>query len=277
MTGLVLEGGGLRAQYSAGVLDCFLKENIEFPYVIGVSAGISIASSYVSKQFERNKKIINTYIKDSRYLSFKNLIFTGSFFGMDFIYNKIPNELIKFDFDTFNNSKTKFVTVTTDCLTGKPVYFNKESSDLLTVLKASSSMPFVSKITKYNGYELLDGAITDSIPIKKSIYDGNTKNIIILTRNAGYRKKKNNSSFLENIYYKKYPELIKAIVNRYKHYNDTSDYIDQLEKEENAIVIRPSQNLKINRMTKDLNKLNELYELGFEDAKNYINKIKTVL
>jgi predicted patatin/cPLA2 family phospholipase len=272
--GLVLEGGGLRGQFTAGVLDLFLTENIEFPYIIGSSAGVSIGSSYVSKQHSRNKHIVLTYIKDHRYLSFRNLIFKGGIFGIDFIFNKIPNELVPFDFKTFDESPVQFITTVTDCNTGKPVYFPKNTKNLLQMLAASSSIPLLSKIVKYNGLELLDGAVADSVPVKKSIEDGYEKNVIILTRNKGYRKKANSYPGIIKLVYKKYPEFIKAMLERYKNYNKTMDFIDDLEKEGKAIVIRPSQTLKIDKLEKDVKKLEDLYNLGVEDAKKFVSKIK---
>ncbi len=149
--GLVLEGGALRGQYTAGVLDAFLESGVEFPYIIGVSAGASIACSYVSRQHGRNKTIVDSYRHDPRYLSLRNLVTTGSLFGMDFIYDAIPNLLIPFDFATFEASPSRFITVCTDCDSGQAVYFEKEGEDHLTVLRASASMRFSAPRSRIGG------------------------------------------------------------------------------------------------------------------------------
>nr|MDA8227721.1 patatin family protein [Desulfitobacterium hafniense] len=219
--GLVLEGGGMRGVYTAGVLDCLLKYNLHIPYVIGVSAGACNGASYISRQTQRSKRININYIRDSRYLSYRNLIKERSIFGMDFLFNKIPYKLEPFDFITFFNSDQRFVMGATDCLTGKPIYFEKNdftTNDreraVLTAMQASSSLPFLSRTVDFEGFKLLDGGISDPIPIKKSIQDGNNKNIVILTRNESYRKKPFKQEWLAKRFYPKYIGLIEAMVNR---------------------------------------------------------------
>jgi predicted patatin/cPLA2 family phospholipase len=272
--GLVLEGGGMRGIYTAGVLDLFMDKNIYFPYVIGVSAGACNAASYISKQKGRSKKVNIDFINDHRYLSYRNLLKEKSLFGMKFMFDEIPNKLIPFDYNTYNNSKTTFVIVATDCNSGKPVYFYKEEGhDILSQLKASCSLPLVSPIVNFNGMKLLDGGISDSMPIKKSIEDGNQRNVIILTRNKGYRKKPTRGSFILKRMYKDYDYLVESINNRFKTYNETLDYIEELEEKNQVFVIRPSQQLEVGRLEKNKNKLENLFNQGYLDSEKCSKKL----
>lgn len=263
--GLVLEGGALRGQYTAGVLDAFLEAKVEFPYVVGVSAGASIACSYVSRQHGRNKVIVDTYRNDRRYLSLTNLLTTGSLFGMDFLYDQIPRRLVPFDFPTFEASPTRFVTVCTDCESGRPVYYDKEGEDHLTVLRASASMPFLSPMVEYKGRLLLDGALADSLPWNRAVSEGFRKNVVVLTRPAGYRKKAP-APWVARTVYRRFPRLVEAINGRWRQYNASLDAIEAAEDEGRALVIRPSVDLAIGRTEKSLDKLNQLYELGRQDG-----------
>jgi len=272
--GLVLEGGGMRGLYTAGVLDVFMNNNIYFPYVIGVSAGACNAASYISRQIGRNKRVILDYIGDPRYMSYRNFFKEGNLFGTDFVFNEIPNKLIPFDYHTYNNSKETFVIVATDCNRGTPVYFYKKNGhDVLNQLKASSSLPFLSPIVDINGMKLLDGGIVDSIPIKKSIEDGNKKNVIILTRDKNYRKKPFKGNFVSKKVYKNYENIVQAINNRYKIYNETLDYIEELELSGKAFVIRPKESLQIGRLEKNKVKLEKLFNQGYYDSENCFNKL----
>ena len=272
--GLVLEGGGMRGVYTAGILDFFMEKNLYFPYVIGVSMGACNAASYISRQIGRNKAVTINYVNDPRYIGYRNFLKCKSIFGIDFIYNEIPYKLEPFDFDTFSNSKEKLIIVATDCHTGKPIYFNKdEHKDILTIIRASSSLPFISPIVKYKDMCLLDGGISDSIPINKSIKDGNNKNVIILTRPKGYRKEPFKGKKLLKKVYSGYDGLINSIENRYRMYNATVDYIEKLEREKKAIVIRPKENLKVGRLEKNKEKLEKLYRFGYRDAKKYYDEV----
>lgn len=273
--GLVLEGGGMRGLYTAGILDFFMEKDLYFPYVIGVSAGACNAASYISKQKERSKRINIDYVKNPRYLSYRNLVKEKSIFGMDFLFNEIPNKLEPFDYTTFHSSEQRFIIGTTDCETGNPLYFDKNKcKDILGVLRASSSIPLLSPVVEVEGKKLLDGGVADSIPIKKAIEDGFKRNIIILTRNKEYRKKPYKFKLFVKRSYSKYPKLVDKIFNRYKIYNNTLDYIEELENKYNAFVIRPSKPLKVDRLEKNPEKLKELYKMGYEDAKNLYFKMK---
>ncbi len=276
--GLVLEGGGLRGIYTSGVLDYFIDENIYFPYVIGVSMGACNAASYVSKQRGRNKTVNTCFLKDKRYISYRGLLKTGSLFGMDFIFDDIPNRLVPFDYQQFAQSGQKFIIGATDCETGKPVYYLKdECDDILKVIKASSSLPFVSKFVEYEGRELLDGGISDSIPVRKSLVDGNEKVVVVLTRDEGYLKKPVKFKKLVYRRYNQYPNLVDSIINRHQMYNETLSLVRELEKQGRAFVIRPSHPLKIGRAERNKEKLLALYEYGYNEAKMMGEKLKAFI
>ncbi|WP_407310255.1 patatin family protein [Desulfosporosinus sp. SB140] len=272
--GLVLEGGGMRGLYTCGVLEWFMENDLYFKYIIGVSAGACNAVSYISKQPGRNEEVIINYVKNWRYMSLRSLFLNKSYFGMDFIFDEIPNKHVFFDFETFHNSPCNFLVGATDCQTGKPIYLSKEEmGDKFEALRASASLPMLSPIVTYKGYKLLDGGISDSIPIRKSIQDGNIKNIIVLTRNKGYRKKPGKFNKLLKLTYRHYPSLVETMLNRYKVYNKTLDLIEQLEEDGKAIIIRPSKELDVGRLEKDPRKLYGLLHNGYNDAKDVYSKM----
>lgn len=279
-TGLVLEGGGMRGLYTAGVLDFFLEKDMIFSYVIGVSAGACNATSYISRQKGRNKTVNTAFVDDWRYMSFKSLIKNGSLFGMDFIFDDIPNRIVPFDYETFYRSPVIFKIGVTDCITGKPLYFDKDNLNRnLTVLRASSSLPLLSPIVQFKGYHLLDGGITDPIPVRQAIADGYQKTVIVLTRNKGYQKEplSNPLRLLLEKKYRKYPRFVNAMLNRYKIYNETLDYIDELEQKRQTVVIRPSKKLEVDRFEKNAEKLIALHNQGFEDAATAYDRIISII
>lgn len=273
--GLVLEGGGMRGLYTCGVLEFFMEKDLYFKYVIGVSAGACNAASYISKQRGRNLKVNTGFLNNWRYMSFRNLIFKKSFFGMDFIFKEIPDNHVKFDYETFHKAQCEFLVGVTDCKTGEPLYFNKNDIKKygFDILRASSSLPLLSPIVNLGEYELLDGGISNSIPIDKSINDGNDKNIIILTRNKGYRKSPPKFTNLIKMKYKKYPLLMETMMNRYKKYNETLEYIEELEESGKVMVIRSSKEIGVDRLERNPEKLNKLFQNGYEDAKNIYDRI----
>ena len=266
--GLVVEGGGMRGVYTAGVLDYFMEKNLYFDDCYGVSAGACHISSYVSKQIGRSIKVTLDYINDKRYCSVNSLIKTGDMFGVEMLYDIIPNNLELYDYDTFNKFKGNFYSVVTNCKTGKAEYMKiKDMKKDIIAVRASSSLPLLSRIVEINGKEYLDGGITDSIPIKKSIKDGHKKNVVILTRDKTYRKSKPKFLSLLKFKYKKYPNLVKAIENRYKMYNETLDFIEEEKAKNKVFIIQPKLPVKISRIEKDKDKLKALYNQGYEDAK----------
>lgn len=274
--GLVLEGGGMRGVYTGGVLEYFLEHELFFPYVIGVSAGACNAASYISRQKGRNKQVTIDLVDHPNYLSYKNFLRNKELFGMDFIFDEIPNKLVPFDYDTFERIEQKFIIGTTDCITGNPYYIEKsdcQPKEISKVLKASSSLPLMAPIVKYNGFNLLDGGVSDPIPINKSIEDGNKKNVLILTRNFGYRKKQQRFTWLLNKPYREYPHLIAKMKRRHEQYNASLDYIEKEEKNGSVFVFRPSKEIKVGRVERDKNKLLDLYQLGYNDAKQLHKKL----
>lgn len=274
-SGLILEGGGMRGVYTAGVLEYFMENDLYFPYVIGVSAGACQGSSYVARQPGRNRQVTIDYVSHQDYISYRNLLVKKELFGMDFIFDKLPNELVPFDFDTFNSAAETFLVGTTDCKTGEPVYFNKNDvpDDFLKIIRASSTLPFMAPAIEFQGRTLMDGGIADPIPIRKSQTDGVLKNVIILTKPKGYRKKKSSFSWLPRYVYKEYHGLNNALETRYKSYNETLDYIEELEAKQEVFVIRPTQNLKVGRVERNSVKLTQMYDLGYEDAKQSFHQM----
>lgn len=272
--GLILEGGGMRGIYTAGVLDFFIDKNIEVDLVIGVSAGGCHAASYLSKQYKRAYHTNIDYLDNKEYISFRNLIKTGSIFGMDLMFNKIPNELYLYDHDAFSKSKSKFTVVTTNCETGKAEYITlTDMKKDIMYLQASCSIPMFANIVEIDGYKLVDGGVADSIPIEYAIKEGCKKNIVILTRDKTYRKNKVKFSSLIRRKYKKYPNLVKSIENRHLNYNKSLDLVKELEDKGDALVIRPKSPVKVSQIEKDVDKLTKLYNEGYNDAKESYEKI----
>lgn len=268
-TGLVLEGGGLRGVFSSGVLQYLMEKNIYFPYVIGVSMGACNAANYISRQLGRNRRVNIEFVKDKRYLSYWRGLFKGELFGMDFIFDTIPNQIIPFDYETFYNSEQENWTVVTDCVSGEAVYYeNKElGADYLKILQASASLPFISKPVKYKGRIFLDGGLSDSIPIKKSLESGNRKNVILLTRPEKYRKSPSGIYKLAKLRYAKFKGLQNCLKNRWKVYNETLELIEKLETEGKVFVIRPQKALEIKKAERSQEKLYEGYDIGYQTMK----------
>lgn len=268
--GLVLEGGGLRGVFSTGVLDFMMEKKIEFPYVIGVSYGAVNGCSYISKQIGRTKRIVDEFIDDKRYAGINNLIKEKSYFGIQFGYDEIPNNLIPFDFDEFYRSDKTFKIVVTNCITGKPEYLEKNSLSkeiLMDAFRASCSLPLISPIVKIEGVPYLDGGLSDSIPVKKANKDGYDKNVIILTRHRSYQKSQSRLKSILKLLYRDYPALVQSMLNRYKVYNETLQLIKKLEDEGRVFVVHPFEELKISRLEKDKAKLEELYKYGYSVMK----------
>lgn len=273
--GLVLEGGGMRGLYTTGVLDCFLDNDMMADYVIGVSAGACHGVSYVSKQKGRSFRINTKYLGDRRYLSLLNFLKTKSVFGMDFIFDEIPHQLDLFDYETFLNSPCEYKLGVTDVITGKPVYFDKTHLNHdCTILKASSSIPIFAPIVKYQNGFYLDGGTSDSIPVKQALKDGCDHLIVVLTRDRGYIKKPESFRRIYSRVLKTHPNMIQALDNRHVMYNETLEFIKQLEQEGKATVIAPSHPLDISRFEKDIEKLNDLYQLGYNDTIKQLNSLK---
>lgn len=273
--GLVLEGGGHRGIYTAGVLDTFAENKISFDGVMGVSAGCVHGASFLSGQIGRSIRYTTKYCDNSNYMGIGSLITTGNFFNEKFCYYDLPQILDPFDNDSFDKNQTQFFAVCTDVKTGSAIYHKCETlkGEKIKWLQASASMPLVSKIIKIEDNLLLDGGIADSIPIKKMQELGFEKNIVILTQEAGYRKNPNSLLPIIKFVYKKYPKLIEAIENRHIIYNQQLEFLEEQEKLGNVIIIRPSEKPTASRTEKDKEKILETYNLGKKDALSIIKNI----
>lgn len=279
MAGLILEGGTFRPIFSAGVMDALLNNNIIFPYCIGVSAGISNGFSYISKQNGRNLILLEKYRKDKRYIGLGNYFKHKSIFGIDFVFDEIPNKLLPFDWNEFNNYDGKILVGVTNANTGKTEYLDgKQIDHKCTMLKATCAIPFFFPAIEYNKNYYYDGGLCDPIPIKKSIADGNDKNLIVLTRPASYKKKLNKQNIIAaKILKHKYPNLVEPLLKRHILYNQTVEFCNKLEREGKAIILRPEESQAINSFEKDINKLKNGYKAGYDAAINKLEEIKAIL
>ena len=263
-TGLVLEGGGMRGVFTSGVLDAFMKHDLYFRYIVAVSAGACNGMSYVSRQPRRARISNIDYLARYKYIGIRHLVTQGCIFDRELLYDKFPNQLLPFDFDEYFKHAKDFEMVTTNCLTGKAMYLS-ETSDRqrsLDIVRASSSLPYVSKIVTVDGIPMLDGGIIDSIPINRAIETGHEHNVVILTRNKGWRdtgKDRKVPAFI----YKNYPRLRVALSHRHVVYNQQIDLIDRLEAEGKITCIRPMRPMEVGRIENDVEKLERLYEEGF--------------
>ena len=276
--GLVLEGGAMRGLYTAGVLDVFLEnEDIKIDTIIGVSAGALFGVNYKSRQKGRTLRYNLKYANDERYMGFKSLVKTGDIVNKEFCYDELPNKLDIFDNETYKKSPEEFYAVVTNLDTGKPEYIKIEDAQKdIEYLRASGSMPYVSKIVQIDGKKYLDGGTSDSIPVDEMMKMGVDKVIVVLTRPLEYRKKKS-SKKISKWYYKRYPNYIDTLNNRYKMYNSEVEKVISLEKDKKIFVIRPSRLVDIKRIERDTLKLKEMYDLGVEDAKNSLKDLKNYL
>lgn len=270
-TGLVLEGGGLRGVFTCGVLDCFMDHGIRFPFAVGVSAGACNGLSYMSGQRGRAKKSNIDLMDEHHYVGFRYLLTQRCIMDFKLLFEDFPEKIIPYDYDAYFSNPDRFVMVTTNCLTGKAEYLEERSSSkrIMEIVRASSSLPFVSPITYVDGIPMLDGGIADSVPVEYAMSQGYEKLIVVLTRNKGYRKKESTMP-LAKVAYRKYPDLCKALQERNAVYNRTMDLIDRLEAEGKIIVIRPIRPVEVGRMEKDTDKLRALYQEGYDVAKDLL-------
>lgn len=263
-TGLVLEGGGMRGVFTSGVLDAFMKHNLYFHYVVAVSAGACNGLSYMSHQPRRARISNIDYLARYNYIGLRHLVTQGCIFDQKLLYEDFPNTLLPFDFDTYFNNPDIFEMVTTNCLTGRSCYLNvkDDRQRLLDAVRASSSLPYVSKIVMVDGIPMLDGGIVDSIPVMRAMEQGHSKNVVVLTRNKGYRSTEKDHK-IKYVFYKNYPRLRVALSHRCEAYDRQLDMIDQLEDSGQIICIRPARPVEVGRIEKDTKKLEAIYEEGF--------------
>lgn len=276
MPSLILEGGTLRPIFSSGVMDALLDHDIMFPYVIGVSAGISNGISYVSKQKQRNLQIMKHFRNDPRYIGYRNFLRNRSLFGLDFIFDEIPNQHIPFDTDTFHRYTGQVLVGVTNAHTGLTEYMDGQKADRAwTMMRATCAIPVYFPAIEINGSHYYDGGITDPIPIRKAIADGHEKHLIVLTQPKGYIKPASKANkAVAQLLKRKYPMLVEPLLTRHLKYNETVAFCEQLEREGKAVLIRPEY--KLNSFEKDYAKLEASCNHGYELAQNKIEDIRSL-
>lgn len=278
MSGLILEGGTFRPIFSSGVMDALIDYGIDFPYVIGVSAGITDGFSYVSKQKKRNYDILMNYRHDKRYVGIRNYLSDHSLFGLKFAYETIPQDIYPFDWQTFFNNPAEIKVGVTNAKTGQCEYLDgKKLDEKCTMLKATCAIPFVFPVIHLNGKEYYDGGLCDPIPIKKAQEDGHDKCLIVLTRPKGYRKTLSKANIVASRRLKKkYPHLVKPLLTRHESYNAIVDYCEQLEREGKAVILRPTEEVQIESFEKDLQKIDRIYHFGYDEVVKNLERIKAL-
>ena len=270
-TALILEGGGLRGVFTCGVLDCFMDKGIRFPFTVGVSAGACNGLSYMSGQRGRAKSSNIDLMDKHHYVGFKYLLTQGCIMDYKLLFEDFPEKIIPYDYEAYFANTDRFVMVTTNCLTGKAEYLEEKSDSkrVMDIVRASSSLPYVTKITYVDGVPMLDGGIADPIPVEYAQSQGYERMVVVLTRNKGYRKNEKHLPVPKFIY-RKYPELRKTLASRNVEYNRTMEMIERLEDEGRMTVIRPVHPIEVDRMEKDTDKLRALYQEGYELAESFL-------
>lgn len=266
----------MRCAYTAGVLDLFLDKGIEFPVVATASAGTLIGSSFITKQRDRNYKILEAVGKSPESISFLKMIREKELFSMEYIFDKIPRELVPIDFDAFQGSASKFIIGTTNIDTGRPIYFDQFDTleDLIRITRASCSLPVLASSVVDQKVELMDGGVSDPIPIKPLLEQGLKRNVVILTRNKGYIKKGTKLNWFFRRFFREKPELIRLLRDRHLMYNQTMQILLEMEKRQEVFFIQPEQPLRASRIEKNHKKLENLYMQGYAEAKNKIDSLK---
>ena len=268
-SGLILEGGGMRGVFTCGVLDNLMERGIRFPYTIGVSAGACNGLSYMSNQKGRAKYSNIDLLDKHRYIGIKQLITKGNIMDFDLLFDEFPNKIIPYDYQAYAQCSERYEMVTTDCITGKACYYDEKNDPdrIIDIVRASSSLPFVCPIAYVDNRPMLDGGIADSIPLLRARQLGYDNNVVVLTRNKGYRKSARPTT-VPFFMYRKYPALRQAIQERNALYNSQMDMIETLEERGKITVIRPLQPIVVDRMERDTAKLLDLYNQGYNIAAN---------
>ena len=278
-TGLVLEGGGMRGVFTSmrgvftsGVLDAFMKHDLYFPYVVAVSAGACNGLSYMSRQPRRARYSNIDMLRKYDYISLKHLLTQGSIFDPNILYERFPNEIVPFDYETYRENPAVYEIVTTNCLTGRVEYLTEKTDPkrLTAIVKASSSLPYVAQITEVDGVPMLDGGIVDSIPVVRAIDKGYSPNVVILTRNRGFRSSEPDIK-VPKLFYGEYPRLRVALSRRVEEYNKQLELIERMEDWGEVICIRPERPMEVDRLCRDVEKLEALYEEGFMLGEQFIS------
>ena len=265
--GLVLEGGGMKGLYTAGVLDFFLDKGIVFSSVYGVSAGACNMCSYLSGQRGRALAVNIDYLDRRDYCSLESLLRTGDLFNVEMCYHRIPEELNPYDYEAFNQYIGRAFSVATNIVTGKPEYFRiRDMKKDIDKIRASASLPLVSRNVKIGDELYLDGGISDAIPLQRSILDGNSRNVVVMTKEVGYVRQPSTQLGLIRARYLKYPKVYELMKERHINYNGQQDFIQRQQKNGQAFVIRPQKPSDVGRVEKDVRKLKNLYRQGYNEA-----------
>lgn len=277
--GLVLEGGAMRGMFTAGVLDVLMENHIDFDGMVGTSAGALFGSGFKSRQIGRGLRYNLKYCNDKRYGSFRSLIATGDYYNRKFCYYKIPIKLDPFDRNTFKENPIEFYVTATDVERGITVYHKTKSGGQRDVewMRASASMPGFANVVEIDGYKLLDGGITDSIPLEFMEKKGYKKNLVVLTRPEGYRKKKTKFDLPFRLVLRKYPAVIREMKLRTEKYNQQLTYIENQAKAGNVLIIQPPKSLEISRTEHNREKLLNVYKIGREAAFSKLPEIRAFL
>lgn len=268
-SGLILEGGGMRGVFTCGVLDNFMDRGIRFPYTIGVSAGACNGLSYMSSQRGRGKFSNIDMLAKYHYIGFKQLLTKGNIMDFELLFHTFPEKIVPYDYERYAQIEERYEMVTTSCLTGQACYYEEKNDPkrIIDIVKASSSLPFVCPVAYVDGEPMLDGGIADSIPLRRAQELGYDNNVVILTRNKGYRKPDKPTS-IPPFFYRKYPALKEAIRRRNALYNDQISLVEELEDKGKLVVLRPQKPIEVDRMERDTRKLLDLYEEGYNVAAN---------
>ncbi len=278
-TGLILEGGAMRGLFTAGVMDVLMEHAVEFDGAIGVSAGAAFGCNYKSRQIGRVLRYNTRFCSDKRYGGLRVLLKTGNIYSTEFCYGEVPLKYDPFDFEAYRSNPMEFYVVATDIETGEAVYHRYEGTEPsgFDWIRASASMPLVSQIVEIDGRKMLDGGVADSIPVQYFEQLGYEKNVVVLTRPAGYQKEKNQILPLIRKKYKAYPKLVEAMENRHERYNETLRYIKEQEREGKFFVIRPHESIPVHRVEKDPERLKAAYEMGRKTMERRMDEVMEFL
>lgn len=280
-TGLVLEGGALRTIYSSGVTDGFLEAGLDFDYVIGVSAGIAYGVSFISRQFARNLEIVMRYANDKRYMSKRNMLRPGNqhcYFGLDFVYDEIPNHLIPYDYEAFAAWHGEAEAVVTDMETGEAAYFPVDREDeRFILLRATCAMPLLFPIFNYKGIKCLDGGVADGIPWKRALDRGCDRVVVVLTRERDYRRTGNELMPAMRAVYRKYPRFLDAMESRVERYNRCRKELFEAERQGKVLVFAPDCTKGFSRTERDVVKIHALWQQGLDHARARVDEVYTYI
>lgn len=279
-SGLVLEGGGMKGIFTAGVLDFFMDKGLMFSSIYGVSAGACHMCSYLSGQRGRALDISIDYLDTNRYCSMESLLLSGDVFNVDMCYHTIPDYLNPFDNETFMKYEGKAYSVVTNLETGKAEYLRlRDMKADIDKLRASASLPLAARVVKIDGKPYLDGGVSDAIPVQKAVLDGNRKNVVVMTKEVGFRRKPIDPAQLALIKacYVKYPKVAELMENRHIAYNECLDYIERLERKGQIFVIRPQKPSQVGRIERDKRKMKALYREGYVEARQRYDELMRYL